>query len=1578
MSKLFSKPKALLSVLLVLCMVVMMLPAGIFTLIANASNSDSISVWDGKTIEPFENYYQRDEDGEYILDEDGNKIPRLGTDFYGNKESLEIANANQLAFFLLSLEGTKGDADSTNRQRPITFTFNEKSYTYTLPYGGVGWYGNTTVVLTADIDMNNIEIKNTNSIDAYFTGLFDGQGHTVYNINRVSTVTGAGFFRRVGYRGVKNLTVTGTVSGTQQVGGIAGAGASAPVFENCAFIGTITASEGTVGGIVGRHNVYDNAPTMRLKNCYTVGSLTVPSTSNDAGGLVGYSAYSAVSTANKVPGGNVEITNCYSAMNITCNSTNSGGLVARAAQIGTIEYTDADGNPASADMGLFINNCHYSGTINKTSPIASAAETVTNTFYKKGSHTGTASGAIGAVEYEASEIDEVVTSLNAGVDALEAAGTTGLNRWMAGPDYPIFVQEEPALETLTVDGALVDLQKWPTYFNQTTEEDSATVAATVADGKLAISAVDGEGNAIEIGSDGAVALKEGQTTVITIKVTYKELTKTYTVNIYKKPVTWNGTEVATAFADGTGTSADPYRIANAAQLRYFAENLVDSYSTAYIKLVADIDMGNNAVDSMGDASTAFKATFDGDNHTIYNYNCQESTKANAGIFCYVNGGTIKNLHFVNATVADTGSATQVGGIAGKIYAGRIENCSFDGAITTNHCNFLGGIAGMLQGSPTIVDCWTTGSITASGYAPGGVVGAHYGSGTVTITSCWSAMKLWGGSGTDSSSKNAAGIIPTGGTNSTLNITDCYFVGTNNMPYPITKSVTDDTYTVNVVNTYHKKGSYTGTLAGTYGTEKTDADFASTEETGVAALLNTGKTTPVWSVWNGLPVLHNGYEFSLSGIEGFTSSTKEYTVTSKGTATFGVTDVSDETTVVVSADNASALSFANGLYTVTTGVGETVVVTVLAEANGHAATYTVTVQDYRWNGQAAEGFADGSGTQADPYEIAHASQLKLLADNVNAKTGRDLYYELTADIDLSGYQWTPIGNSSSYYFAGTFDGNNHTITGLTFDTSSTTPNTSTANAGLFGVISGATINDLAVEGVVKSNTGTVGGIAGTCSGASQITNCHFAGTVQGAGYNWSGSIGGLVGNVTKDLSISESSFTGEVLGKYSSLDVTTDDENNVKNTYTAKYAPENVGGLVGCVGGGAGVTIEDSYVDATVSGGDGTGGLVGTVQGHNNDTTVTIESSYSAGTVDSIKTNANQGGLVGWVRDSAIDNDSTLALTMTDCYSTVKFTASYSSTTKVGGLFAGARPYSVKEDLDGDGVTETTVYDSDVSDVVVTITDCYFAGTNAYRPVVASVTFTTEGPMMLTWGEGTGNIYYLTGSYTNSTVVFPGSLTAADCERNATQFADGTVSDALGDGWATSTKGYPVRSDIVIPENALVSVGTAIRTQGTTGMRFYLKANAQLQNVEGLKEYGGLLIKGVNNTEGLFIGKDKTKRAIAFNETTDKHVRENITDGDVTYNYFTALLNITTDANLEEVYNARAYALFEDDKGQEIVVYSTLISQFQIGEGEDAVIKPCTLYNLADAVLADYDAGTVDLYPNEVEYLESIVAKKKLS
>ena len=149
------------------------------------------------------------------------------------------------------------------------------------------------------------------------------------------------------------------------------------------------------------------------------------------------------------------------------------------------------------------------------------------------------------------------------------------------------------------------------------------------------------------------------------------------------------------------------------------------------------------------------------------------------------------------------------------------------------------------------------------------------------------------------------------------------------------------------------------------------------------------------------------------------------------------------------------------------------------------------------------FSGGTGTQGDPWLIASQADLTALAeflnsgnaetfDTENAGVGNchGYYFKQTADIDLTGVTWEPIGYSGGYYFAGNYDGGGHSITNAV-STGKVDPD-GYATAGIFGWVAFGSVANLHVKNANfvatgQNNYSYVGGIAGVCYGSS-IENC----------------------------------------------------------------------------------------------------------------------------------------------------------------------------------------------------------------------------------------------------------------------------------------------------------------------------------------------------------------------------------------------------------------------------------------------------------------------------------------------------------
>lgn len=201
----------------------------------------------------------------------------------------------------------------------------------------------------------------------------------------------------------------------------------------------------------------------------------------------------------------------------------------------------------------------------------------------------------------------------------------------------------------------------------------------------------------------------------------------------------------------------------------------------------------------------------------------------------------------------------------------------------------------------------------------------------------------------------------------------------------------------------------------------------------------------------------------------------------------------------------------------------------------------------WDGTADTSWYTDHETDTE-YHFTTAEQLAGLAQLVNDKTasvsfeGKTIY--LDNDLDLSGYQWTPIGNGSNFgrYFAGTFDGQYHKIMNLLHHSTGD----ELIRNGLFGVVSdGGTLkNLLVIDADIASNDGSLlAGILADWVDGGTVENCYTSGKIE----NNVGDkmVGGLIGQCTGSTQVKGCGSDATVIS-------TESDEDHV----------DTVGGLIG--------------------------------------------------------------------------------------------------------------------------------------------------------------------------------------------------------------------------------------------------------------------------------------------------------------------------------------------------------------------------------------------------------------------------------
>ena len=230
---------------------------------------------------------------------------------------------------------------------------------------------------TGDINASGLAWNPIGNWSHNFTGSYDGQNHTIDNLNYYSGQDSKGVFGVAVSAVIKNLGITNVViSGYQKVGGLVGY-ASGTEIINCYSTGNVNPSNNIGGGLVGENisstitNCYASVTVSgnwytpdlgglvgknensTINNCYSTGSVSGQS---GIGGLVGYNFSSS------------QINNSYSTVSVNCGNNSGGGLV---------------GNNSSSSQ---INNCYSTGAVSGSSSNISGFvgvnnATVSNSFW---------------------------------------------------------------------------------------------------------------------------------------------------------------------------------------------------------------------------------------------------------------------------------------------------------------------------------------------------------------------------------------------------------------------------------------------------------------------------------------------------------------------------------------------------------------------------------------------------------------------------------------------------------------------------------------------------------------------------------------------------------------------------------------------------------------------------------------------------------------------------------------------------------------------------------------------------------------------------------------------------------------------------------------------------------------------------------------------------------------------------------------------------------------------------------------------------------------------------------------------
>lgn len=383
-----------------------------------------------------------------------------------------------------------------------------------------------------------------------------------------------------------------------------------------------------------------------------------------------------------------------------------------------------------------------------------------------------------------------------------------------------------------------------------------TFAVTPADATVTVTHP--VGGTIKPGADGGYKLYLGETYAYTVaKADYITVSGSFTaakndtikVTLTDAGAGWDGTTKTEPMQDENGV----YQINTAAKLAWFADAVNGGQKAINGKLTANINLNGKAWTAFGkydyklEGKSGFAGTLDGDRHIVSGLKSTEGL-----VSCLSSAGTVKNL----TVIGTVSGSSHVGGIAATSY-GAVENCLFDGTVTTSSGSAsAGGIVGRAQKGNRIVNCVNTGDIknTCAYYNStlniGGIVGYTYG----TVENCYSTGNV--SARTDRGTNKGIGGIA-GQVYASAVLRNCYVTGTVTGPEagisPVVNLVASG---ATVENCYYLQAAGTG--AATAGTLQKTAEEMRTPEfaADVGMHLDSGNSNggfPVLPWQGGTPV-----------------------------------------------------------------------------------------------------------------------------------------------------------------------------------------------------------------------------------------------------------------------------------------------------------------------------------------------------------------------------------------------------------------------------------------------------------------------------------------------------------------------------------------------------------------------------------------------------------------------------------------------------------------------------------------------------------------------------------------------------
>jgi hypothetical protein len=634
-------------------------------------------------------------------------------------------------------------------------------------------YWDAHFLLCADIDLGAYTGTSYNIIGSGlpFTGVFDGNNHTISNLTYDSTGTNCiGLFGQIKDPNaeVKDL---GLINPDVNAGTAAGVGSLVGSFwagtiSGCYVEGGSVTGGHSVGGLVGDTMIYGY-----ISNSYYEGNVTGY---NLIGGLVGYN--------------NSQISECHSTGNVTGENNEIGGLVGHNARDGYISSSHSEGNVTGEDWvgGLvgwndegYISNCYSTGDVTAWDYVGGLVGWNEYGDIERCFSEGGISGRYsvgGLVGYAGGGNIQGSYSLGSATGEFEIGGLAGANHGGGNiQDCYSMCSVSGVMEI----GGLVGCHDG--HITNCYSTGSVT-------GESYVGGMVGYGNPDDavasywdVNTSGQIYSDEGEgktTEQMHDVATFAAwaCSEEWTIddgNDYPR-LAWEGAAgepiVVETFFEGAGEPNEPYLIETAAQLNMVG--LLQCKLDRHFKMAADIDLSEYTGESFNiigycldySDNSSFIGVFDGNGHTISNFTYDSSGLNYIGLFGWIDdpNAEVKNLGLIdpNISVEDGGV---IGAMAGVLERGTISNCYVKGGSIRADL-YVGGLAGMVgfQGIGHMKNCYSTAEVKAD-HTVGGLVGFNWDG---SVSDCYSEGRVDG-------NDVAGGLV---GSSSAGEITNCYSIG----------------------------------------------------------------------------------------------------------------------------------------------------------------------------------------------------------------------------------------------------------------------------------------------------------------------------------------------------------------------------------------------------------------------------------------------------------------------------------------------------------------------------------------------------------------------------------------------------------------------------------------------------------------------------------------------------------------------------------------------------------------------------------------------------------------------------------